>query len=114
VKYIGSLFAPDISSDELREAVVRQLELSDAPPNGFTVQTLLLMTITVYGEGNLDQSRAILDRAIFLALEIQMNSRVFANMERDPVMGESWRRTYWFLYISDTCFAARERTPNFR
>jgi hypothetical protein len=55
---------------------VRQLELSDAPPSGFTVQTLLLMTIAVYGEGNLDQSRAILDRAIFQALEIQMNSRV--------------------------------------
>jgi hypothetical protein len=94
VKYIGSLFAPDISSDEFREAAVRQLELSDVPPNGFTVQTLLRMTIAVYGKGNLDQSRAILDRAIFLALEIQMNSRVFANMERDPVMGESWKRTY--------------------
>jgi hypothetical protein len=67
VKYIGSLFATDISSDEFREAAVRQLELSDAPPNGFTVQTLLLMTVAVCVEDNLDQSRAILDKAIFLS-----------------------------------------------
>jgi hypothetical protein len=113
VKYIGSLFAPDISSDEFREAAVKQLELSNLPPNGFTIQTLLLMTLATFGEDQLDQSRCILDRAIYIALEIQMNSRVFANMERDPVMGESWRRTYWFLYITDAFFGARKRTPNF-
>ena len=61
----------------------------------------------------MERARLTLDRAIYMALEIRMNSRTFANMERDPVLAESWRRTYWSLYITDAMFAGTRRAPSF-
>jgi hypothetical protein len=90
-----------------------QLDISNLPPNGFTVQMLLLTAIAVHCDGELEQGRAILDRAISLALELRMHSRAFATMERDPVLAESWRRTFWSLYISDAYFATMRRAPMF-
>ncbi|KUJ24551.1 uncharacterized protein LY89DRAFT_679662 [Mollisia scopiformis] len=111
--YLGSLFLPDMASSELRAAALREIELVNLPPNGFTVQALLLTAIAVHSQDELVHARAILDKAIYLALDLRMNSRTFANMERDPVMAESWRRTYWFLYMTDALFAAIRRAPNF-
>jgi hypothetical protein len=113
VHYIGSLFEPDVPSSDLRKAAMKEINEPNLPPNGFTVQALLLTAIIVHSQDELLQARAILDRAIGLALELQMNSRTFANMERDPVMAESWRRTYWFLYVTDAIFAGIRRASNF-
>ncbi len=111
--YLGSLFAPDTPSSDLRAVAMKEIELPNLPPNGFTVQTLLLTAIAVHSQDDFVTSRVILDKAIYLALDLRMNSRTFANMERDPVMAESWRRTYWFLYLTDAYFAAIRRAPNF-
>jgi len=113
VQYIGSLYAPDISSSELREIALSQLDSPSLPPNGFTVLALLLMAIAMHGEDEFDQRRAMLDRAIYMALEIRMNSRTFANMERNPVLAESWRRTFWGLYITDAWVAGMTQAPSF-
>jgi hypothetical protein len=90
-----------------------QLDIPNLPPNGFTVQMLLLTAIAVHCDGELENGRAILDRAIYLALDLRMQSRAFATMERDPVLAESWRRTFWGLYISDAYFATTRRAPMF-
>jgi hypothetical protein len=113
MQYIGSLYASDISSTELHAAAMSQLDISNLPPNGFTVQMLLMTAIATHGDAQLEQGRAILDRAIYLALEIRMNSRAFATMERDPVLAESWRRTFWGLYTTDAFFASSRRAPTF-
>jgi len=113
MQYIGSLYAPDISSSELRDMALSQLDFPNLPPNGFTVIALMLTAIATHSEDDSGQGRAILDRAIYMALEIRMNSRTFANMERDPVLAESWRRTYWGLYITDATFAGITRAPSF-
>jgi hypothetical protein len=113
MQWIGSLYAEDISSVELRGMALSQLDLVVLPPNGFTVQTLLIAAVAVSCEDEKDFGRALLDRAIYLALEIRMNHRTFANMERDPVLAESWRRTWWGLYIMDAVFAGIRRGPNF-
>lgn len=83
------------------------------PPTGFTVLALMIAAVALHGEDEFDQARSLLDRAIYMALEIRMNSRTFANMERDPILAESWRRTYWGLYITDAFFAGIRNAPTF-
>lgn len=113
MQYIGSLFAQDISSLELKEAAISKLELTVLPPNGFSVQALLLAAIATYCEDEMERGRALLDRAIFLSLELRMNSRTFAQMDGDNVLAESWRRTYWGLYVTDSAFARMRGAPTF-
>jgi len=113
MQYIGSLYAPDIPSSELRDFALQQLDSPNLPPNGFTVLALMLAGIALHCEDESGQGRTIFDRAVYLALEIRMNSRTFANMERDPVLGESWRRTYWGLYLTDATIACTMRAPSF-
>jgi hypothetical protein len=105
MSYIGSLYAPEISSDTYREAALLQLDQPFLPPNGFTVQTFLLTAIALHLEDKPDLARTILDKAIFMAVELGMNSLDFANFETDPILAESWRRTYWGLYTTDSSFA---------
>ena len=113
MQYIGSLYARDFSSSELRDIAFSQLDIPGLPPNGFSVLALLLAAIAMHAEDEMERARITLDRAIYMALEIRMNSRTFANMERDPVLAESWRRTYWGLYVIDTMFAGSRRAPSF-
>jgi len=113
MQWIGSVYSPDVPSTELGEMAMNQIEMATLPPNGFTVQALLLAAIATHSQNDMIRSRALLDKAIYLALEIRMNSRTFANMERDPVMAESWRRTYWFMYITDAKFAAFRNATHF-
>lgn len=113
MQYIGSLYAPDVSSAEYRESALSLLNLSNMPPNGFTVQTLLMIALALHCDNEMERGREVLDRAIYLALELRMNFQEFANMEQDPVLAESWRRTYWGLYISDSTFAGIKRAPTF-
>jgi hypothetical protein len=113
MQYIGSLYAPDISSAEHKELALSQLDLPNMPPNGFTVQTLLLTAIALHCDDEMDRAREVLDRAMYLALELRMNSREFANMERDPVLAESWRRTYWGLFVIDSTVAGIRRASSF-
>jgi len=106
MEYVGSLYAPDIPSTGLRSIAMSQADSSSLPPNGFSVQALLLTAIAANCEDELNLAREILDRAICMTLDIRFNSRAFADVERDPVLAESWRRTFWGLYIIDGTFAA--------
>lgn len=111
--YIGSLFAPDISTTEFRESALKYVEVANLPLNGFSVLALLLFAITTHGEGDSAKARRFLDRAICLALQLRMNSRSFANMDRDPFLCESWRRTYWGLYLTDCIIAGMDYSASF-
>ncbi|KAF7939033.1 uncharacterized protein EAE98_001369 [Botrytis deweyae] len=113
MQYIGSLYAPDLPSAELRLLAFNQLDLFNLPQTGFSVQTLLLLAIAVHAEDERQQARAILDRDICMALELGMNHQAFAEMERDPVLAESWRRTFWGLYVLDGVFSGIARASSF-
>lgn len=113
MQYIGSLYAPDLPSAEFRAIALSQLDLPSLPPNGFSVQTLLLLAIAIHAEDERGQARVILDRNICMALEIGMNHRAFAGLERDPILAESWRRTYWGLYVLDGVFSGIFRASSF-
>lgn len=111
--YIGSLFAPDVSTAELRESALSYVEIANLPHTGFSVLALLLIAIATHGEGDSAKARSFLDRAIHLALDLRMNYRSFAHMEGDPFLCESWRRTYWGLYLTDCIIAGMDYSPRF-
>lgn len=113
IQYIGSLYAPDLPSAELKAIALRQLDFPTLPQNGFSVQSLLLLAIAVHAADERQQARVILDRNICMALEIGMSRREFARMERDPVLAESWRRTYWGLYTLDGVFSGIASASSF-
>jgi hypothetical protein len=59
------------------------------------------------------EARKTLDLAILIALELDMNKRDFARIhgEGDPVLEESWRRTWYILSITDQHFAIVVNCP---
>ena len=113
MQYIGSLYASNVSTSEVREMALTQLDSTSLPRSGFTVLALLLMAIATHFEDEIERGCVFLGRAIFLALELRMNCCTFASMETEPVLAESWRRTYWGLYVTSGIFAIIRHTPTF-
>jgi len=87
----------------------------DLPLTGFTVQALLLLSVASHCCSNFQQARELLDKAISIALDIGMQSQEFAsaNGNGDSVIEESWRRTWWGLYVVDGTFEGIQRSPTF-
>lgn len=116
MEYTGSLFATKATANgDLRQRAERMLLVDIPPPTGFTVLALLILAITTHSNNELSRGREIMDRAIQVALDIKLNSSSFAaaNGEDCPVLEESWRRTWWFLYVSDGIFAGIHHCSGF-
>lgn len=113
---IGSLYLPHIPSEYLRQRVSIDLSAGRLSMTGFSVQALMLFALATHCCNNFEESRVLLDRAITMALEIKMQSRLFAqeNGEGNAVLEESWRRTWWLLFIMDGTFAGIMHETSFR
>lgn len=102
MQYIGSSYGESSSQREnmLDEQLVDVVD-------GFVVQTTLLMALTKSMCAERAASEALLAKAIEQARLIGMNTKAFADVaaESDPVLAESWRRTWWMLYLSDQNFS---------
>jgi hypothetical protein len=87
----------------------------DLPLTGFSVQALLILAISVHCCNGFELARSFVDKAISVALEIGMHFNLFAaaNGNGDPVLEESWRRTWWGLYIVDGVFEVIRRSSSF-
>jgi hypothetical protein len=79
----------------------------------FTVQALILFAIAQHHQDLRLEARNVLDLAILIALELEMNKQDFAHVhgEGDPVLQESWRRTWYILSITDQHFAIVMNSP---
>lgn len=71
------------------------------------VQCRLLYSIVLFWHGYTAKSKVEMDTAVRLALDLQMFRCEFAADHGcgDPVLMESWRRTWWMLYIVDAYYA---------
>ncbi len=109
-------YVPGAPSALLAEEVVEALASPTCARDGFAVQARLLFTIGL--DGNNEQKRAldVLVQAENIALEIGMHQRDFATLhgENMPVLEESWRRTWWELYIVDGMIAGVHQQSSFR
>ncbi|CAI7672030.1 unnamed protein product [Penicillium pancosmium] len=86
------------------------------PSDPVVVQARLLYSVALFWYDHKDQAKTEMDDAIRLALDLQMHHEEFAvkNGAEDPVVGESWRRTWWMLYTVDAYYAGTLGTMEFQ
>ncbi|SPO06051.1 related to C6 transcription factor [Cephalotrichum gorgonifer] len=119
LRFIGSIYGRSDQSLQLqlKEHAIRMT--SDAPSDplarAFLAQARLLLSIALYWFSDREGSRGTMDSAIRTAFELGMFRQEFAaaNGGGDPVMEESWRRTWWQIFAVDAYYAAIKRTPRF-
>ncbi|KAK6340958.1 hypothetical protein TWF696_009271 [Orbilia brochopaga] len=116
MRFIGSFYAPSAPHQSFRDAADFTLFQQNAPRNSFTVQAMLLFAIGLHADNMQERSGQVKDIAIDMALELGMNLEGFAEAagEGDPVIEESWRRTWWELYFLDGIFAGVHQRDCFR
>jgi predicted nucleic acid-binding protein len=115
MRFIGSLYAPKICSLPLEDQVKAELAIRYPYTTGFEVQALILYSVAAYWCADTQGARELLDSATAKALALGMNLRQFAinHSGGDPVLAESWRRTWWQLYLTDAHFASSAHSTHF-
>lgn len=112
---IGALYAHDSKQAQGRRQDAERMLGEALPPTGFTVQTLMLLALCLEWTGEGQRAGDTLQRAKDVALEIGMDRRSYAVEFGGgiPVVEESWRRTWWELYVVDSFFAGIRHWPTF-
>ncbi|KAJ4264940.1 hypothetical protein NW762_005183 [Fusarium torreyae] len=116
MRWIGSLHITSCQHrGNLFQEAHRLVYDPNRPKDGFQVQALLLLLIGLDGQGQQDKAREILSDVERTAIEIGLNTRSFATFHGRgmPVMEESWRRTWWDLFVVDGLIAGLHRSTNF-
>jgi hypothetical protein len=113
--YVGSLFAPSIPSGPLKSTAEHKLvtaRLQDLTVTPFDIQAVMLYSIAAYGCDELDKLKELFNWVIRMALARGMNRSGFAaeHGRQDPILEESWRRTWWQIYITDAIIAGTTHT----
>ncbi|KAH7065457.1 hypothetical protein B0J12DRAFT_36897 [Macrophomina phaseolina] len=116
VQYIGSCYVPQASTVIVEDALIHALFRQNQPRDGFMVQALLLYAIGLKSNDRTPKADEMMGHAIDIALAIGMNDREFSirNGSGLRVMEESWRRTWWELYVVDGFFAGVSQRTSFR
>ncbi|KAF2711399.1 hypothetical protein K504DRAFT_373872 [Pleomassaria siparia CBS 279.74] len=114
VEFVGSHFSPTTSSDTLREATARELQLGERTTPEM-VQACVLFTIALFARNEVNEAQRVLAQAIETAIELGMHRRPFAasHANNQPTEEESMRRTWYELYVTDGCIAAFQRKHSF-
>lgn len=113
LQYIGSIYAPWTPSEPHLKIASHALSSPFLAHTPFNVQALMLLAIAQYHSNLKQEGQVQLKMAINIALELRMNQRDFAQAygESDPVLEESWRRTYYLLNVVDQHFAIFSNSP---
>jgi hypothetical protein len=111
--YIGSIYAPWTPSEPYLRTALQALSSPVLAHTPFVVQALLLLALAQYHSNMKQDGQKQLGIAIEIALELGMNQREFAQAygESNPVLEESWRRTYYMLHITDQHLAIVANSP---
>ncbi|KEQ90914.1 hypothetical protein AUEXF2481DRAFT_70690 [Aureobasidium subglaciale EXF-2481] len=80
------------------------------------VQARLVFAIAIHARGEANEGVAMLQLAIDLAIDLGMNTTVFAtsNANLSPCLAESFRRTWWELFVVEGIMSAVHRRPSMR
>jgi hypothetical protein len=116
MRYIGSFYVEQAPTIALGLEAERLAYHTDSPKDGFRVQALLALAIGLDGYTHQEKALKVLLDAQDLALELGMNKRDFAfiNGNGSSVLEESWRRTWWELYVIDGMIAGVHQRSSFR
>jgi hypothetical protein len=107
--YIGSCYRDSVTPPHnLRESVYS----FDWAVDGFTVQSTMLMSLAASMCDDDDEAEKLFALSLSQARLIGMDQKSFADAkaDSDPVLAESWRRTWWMVYLVDAnyCFIRRD------
>ena len=118
IEFIGSLFDEDAEKEfqtALRARAEATMAAADLPANPFTVQAIFVFAIATHACNDFERGRELLSKAIEVALHIKMNCKAFAKQcgEGHPVLEESFRRTWWHLYVTEGIFTGIRRLTDY-
>nr|XP_036574984.1 uncharacterized protein CTRU02_15060 [Colletotrichum truncatum]KAF6781484.1 hypothetical protein CTRU02_15060 [Colletotrichum truncatum] len=116
MRWIGSLFLEvgPARAGFLDEAL-RLVQDPTTTRDGFFVQALIILIVGLDGSCDQEKARNLLADAERVALELGMNTREYATQygRGIPILEESWRRTWWDLFVVDGMVAGVHRQTNF-
>ncbi|CAG1976863.1 unnamed protein product [Fusarium graminearum] len=115
MRLIGNLYdAQEWSISLQNEAESRISQLPSSDP--VQVQCRLLYSIALFWSSYTTKASEEKDIATNVALELGMHKGEFASAcgAENAVLMESWRRTWWMLYIVDAYYAGTLGTMNFK
>ncbi|KAJ5233170.1 hypothetical protein N7468_006126 [Penicillium chermesinum] len=114
LRFMGNIYKARKWSIPLKDDVETSLSpLSPSDP--IQVQCRILYSVALFWYDYKDDAKWQMDRAAQLAIDMQMFRAGFAaSGTDDQVQRESWRRTWWTLYILDVYYAGTLGTMNFR
>lgn len=116
IRFVGSLFVPQAPSELYAQEAERAIYQIGCARDAFRVQAMLVLVIGL--DGNLQREKALhmLIEAEDLAMDLGMHTRDFALMNgaEQRVLEESWRRTWWELFVVDGMIAAVHQQSPFR
>lgn len=113
LQYIGSIFAPWACSEQYYELAQKSLSSTVLPRTPWSCQALMLFSTAQFHTGQAHDGRRTLGMATSIAMEIGMNTKEFAVVfgEGEAVLEESWRRTWYFLVLTDQHFSVIANNP---
>jgi len=116
MRYIGSFYIPQAPTVTYGLDAERAVYATDCPKDGFRVQAMLILCIGLDGYTYQEKALRILLDAQDQALELGMNKRDFPTLNGNgsQVLEESWRRTWWELFVVDGMIAGVHQKSTFR
>ncbi|KAL4968103.1 Zn(II)2Cys6 transcription factor [Aspergillus stella-maris] len=108
MRYIGAHYYPNTTlKEKYRQAAFACLS-DPTMHEGFQVQAVLLLAIVEHADCHEQSAHQLIQAAASIALDIGLNKSSYAmdNSFGHAVLEESWRRTYWELYVVDGLMAA--------
>jgi hypothetical protein len=105
MRFTASHYRPDavLKQEALQDAAYSSLWSLSTAEDGFKVQSLMLFAMTLFGRFEQPRGAEMLDLAIDLALKLGLNSEscIIQEASGDPLLAESFRRTWWDIFILD-------------
>ncbi|OTA60841.1 hypothetical protein K449DRAFT_435251 [Hypoxylon sp. EC38] len=116
MRWVGSLYIEvGPARATFFEEAMRLVYASDVVKDGYLVQAMVILLIGLDGSCQQEKAREILSDVERIAIEIGLYTRSFATMHGNgiPRLEESWRRTWWDLFVVDGMVAGVHRQTNF-
>ncbi|TVY81745.1 hypothetical protein LSUE1_G002821 [Lachnellula suecica] len=115
MRYVGSFYVSQAPTTAFALEAERTVYHADCAKDGFKVQAMLILAIGLDGYTYQEKALQIIVDAQNVALDIGLNLRDFAvlNGNLSLALEESWRRTWWELYIVDGMIAGVHQKSTF-
>ncbi|KAL5051660.1 hypothetical protein BDW71DRAFT_57441 [Aspergillus fruticulosus] len=115
LRFMGNIYSSREWSIPLKDNIETALSLL-SPTDAIQVPCRILYSVALFWYDYKADAKSQMDRAAQLAIDLQMFRPGFAASQGadDQVERETWRRTWWMLYILDAYYAGTLGTMNFR